>query len=523
MVAEFVTLKLRLLGNTFDRTAQQNVGVVVAAVIGVALTFFCITGLSSLAPGSDDARTAVILGGSLVVLAFIVGPLVSSVPDSLDPRRFALFGIPAATLARGLAIAGAISVPVLLTIVAAAFTVPVWSQNAGTILLAILAALLALATVVLASRVTSLLAAIGLATRRSRETAALLAVLVLVLASPAIVLWVSVNVSRGGSGLAHAAADALAWSPLGAAWALPADAATGVSGGEVTIKFAISLAFIAVLWFSWRALVARVLVTAERDAPEREHAHLGWFARTPSTRTGAVAARSFTYWARDARYPVPVIGVFGFLVVVFLAFVIAGIPLTYLVLLTVPALCATLAFSVHNDVALDNSAVWMHVSASRVGFADRFGRVVPVLAMGVPLIAVGSVAAAFFVDDFATLPALLGVSTVLLLAGLGVGNLLSSLFPYPAVRPGDGPFSQPQVGGGTGFVVQIGFVLLTALVAAPSASYAILGLLGDDSAYWPSLWWGAGAGVVVLIVGTVVGGAVFDRRGPDILAAALRN
>jgi ABC-2 type transport system permease protein len=218
-----------------------------------------------------------------------------------------------------------------------------------------------------------------------------------------------------------------------------------------------------------------------------------------------------------------VIGVFGFLVVVFLAFVIAGIPLTYLVLLTVPALCATLAFSVHNDVALDNSAIWLHVSASRVGFADRLGRIVPVLAMGVPLIAVGSLAAAFFADDFAFLPALLGVSTVLLLAGLGIGNLLSALFPYPAVRPGDGPFSQPQVGGGTGFVVQIAFVLLTALFAAPSVFYAVLGLLGDSSAYWPSLWWGVGAGVVVLIAGTVAGGAIFDRRGPDILAAALRN
>jgi ABC-2 type transport system permease protein len=523
MVAEFVKLKLTLLANTFNRTAKQSVVVLVAVLLGVAATVACIWGLSSLDVGSKEARTAVVLGGSLLVLAFIVGPLVSSVPDALDPRRFALFGIPAATLARGLAIAGVVSLPVVLALIVAVFTVPVWSENAATTLLAILAALLAMASIVLASRVTSLIAAIGLSTRRARETAALVTVLVLVLASPAIVLWVTVNWGGDGSGLAGAAADALSWSPLGAAWALPADVATGVSGGVVTIKLLISLAFLALLWLSWRGLVARVLVTAQRSAPEREHANLGWFARTPSTRSGAVAARSFTYWARDARYPVPVIGVFGFLVVVFLAFVIAGIPLTYLVLLTVPALCATLAFSVHNDVALDNSAIWLHVSASRVGFADRLGRAVPVLAMGVPLIAVGSVAAAFFADDFEVLPALLGVSTVLLLAGLGVGNLLSALFPYPAVRPGDGPFSQPQVGGGTGFVVQVAFVLLTALFAAPSVFYAILGLLGDESAFWPSLWWGAGAGVVVLVAGTVIGGAIFDRRGPDILAAALRN
>jgi ABC-2 type transport system permease protein len=523
MVAEFLKLKLRLLGNTFDRTAKQNAGIIVAVVIALGLTVACVWLLSALEPGSDDARTTVVLGGSLLILAFIVGPLVSSVPDPLDPRRFALFGIPPATLARGLAVAGVLSLPVVLALVAAAFTVPVWSENAATALLAVLAVVVAVATCVLASRVTSLLATIALASQRSRETTALLVVILVLLASPAIVLWVSVNWGRDGSGLAGAAADALSWSPLGAVWALPADVATGVPGGEVTIKLLVALAFLALLWVSWRALVARVLVTSQRDAPEREHANLGWFARTPSTRTGAVAARSFTYWARDARYPVPVIGVFGFLVVVFLAFVIAGIPLTYLVLLTVPALCATLAFSVHNDVALDNSAIWLHVSASRVGFADRFGRAIPVLAMGVPLIAIGSVTAAFFADDFAALPALLGVSTVLLLAGLGVGNLLSALFPYPAVRPGDGPFSQPQVGGGTGFAVQIAFVLLTALFAAPSVFYAVLGLLGDESAYWPSLWWGAGAGLGVFIAGTVAGGAIFDRRGPDILAAALRN
>nr|WP_146077549.1 hypothetical protein [Clavibacter michiganensis] len=523
MVAEFLKLKLRLLGNTFNRTPKQNVGVVASVVVAVALTVVCVWVLSSVAPGSEEARTTIVIGGSVIVLAFIVGPLVSTVPDPLDPRNFALFGIPASTLARGLAVAGLIGLPVVLTLIVAVSTLQVWSQNAATILLAVLAVLLVVATAVLASRVTSLLAAIGLATRRARETATLVTVVLLVLVSPAVVLWVSVNWGRDGSGLAGAAADALSWSPLGAAWALPADAAREISAGEIALKLLIALAFVALLWVSWRALVARVLVTAQRNAPEREHANLGWFARTPTTRTGAVAARSFTYWARDARYPVPVIGVFGFLVVVFLAFVIAGIPLTYLVLLTVPALCVTLAFSVHNDVALDNSAVWLHVSASRVGFADRLGRTAPVLAMGIPLIAVGSVAAAFFADSFATLPAILGVSTVLLLAGLGVGNLLSSLFPYPAVRPGDGPFSQPQVGGGTGFVVQIAFVLLTALFAAPSVVYAILGLLGDESAFWPSLWWGAGAGVVVFVAGTVVGGAIFDRRGPDILAAALRN
>jgi ABC-2 type transport system permease protein len=157
----------------------------------------------------------VILGGSVVVLAFIVVPLVSSVPDPLDPRRFALFGIPAATLARGLAIAGAVSVPVVLTLVAAVFTVPVWSENAATTLLAVLAALIAVATIVLASRVAALIAAVGLSTRRSRETAGLITVLLIVLASPAVVLWFSVNWGRVSSAPRQMPSAGAPWAPHG--------------------------------------------------------------------------------------------------------------------------------------------------------------------------------------------------------------------------------------------------------------------------------------------------------------------
>jgi ABC-2 type transport system permease protein len=524
MVAELLKLKLRLLGNTFIRSPRQNAAVIAVLVVCVALTAVAISALVALDPESaGEARTTVVLGGSLVVLAYLVLPLLTGATDALDPRRFALLGVPASSLAKGLALAAALSVPFLLTVIVAAFTIPVWSQTPGTALLAVLAAVIGLASCLLAARITSLLAALGLATRRAKDTAALLTVLVLLLASPAIVLYVSAHGAKGLPQLGASAADTLSWTPLGAAWALPGDVATAEDGGTVVLKLLIALVFLAVLWVAWRALVGRVLVTTQREQHDRESANLGWFARTPSTRSGAVAARSLTYWARDSRYPVPVIGVFGFLVVVFVAFVIAGIPLTYLVLITVPALCITLAFSVHNDVALDNTAVWLHVAASRVGLADRIGRSVPVLAMGIPLIAVGSVAAAYFVDDFDALPALLGVSTVLLLAGLGVGNALSAVFPYAAVRPGDGPFSQPQVGGGTGVVVQIAFVIITAALSAPSVLYAIAGLMGDSDAFWLSLWWGAGAGVVAFVAGTLVGGAVFDRRGPDILATALRN
>jgi ABC-2 type transport system permease protein len=67
-------------------------------------------------------------------------------------------------------------------------------------------------------------------------------------------------------------------------------------------------------------------------------------------------------------------------------------------------------------------------------------------------------------------------------------------------------------------------VVGTVLCMVPAGWIAVRALLGLQQ---PSLALvlgvGIGVGVVVLVIGVVVGGVVFDRRGPDLLAAAQRN
>ncbi len=524
MVAELLKLKLSVLGNSVVRGRRQNLGVLAASLVCLALAVTAGAALLALRTASPvEARTDVILGGSLVVAAFFVIPLVSGVSDTLDPRRFELFGIPAATLAVWLVIAGLLSVPVLLLAVVCVLAVVTFSANAATLILALVAAVLVIATCVLGSRIAFLLSGLYLVTPRARETGGILGVIALLLVSPLVAFWVSQNWGPGGSGVLTRAASVLSWTPLGAAWAIPADTAVGAISGVVIAKFFVAVATAGLLFAAWRALVVHASTSVERRPQVSIDGRLGWFRRMPATRTGAIAARSLTYWARDARYPVPLVGVFIFLFVAYVAFIVVGVPLTVLILLTIPALCITLAFSVHNDLALDNTAVWLHISAGKLGIPDRAGRMAPILAIGVPLIAIGSVGSAYFAGNYAALPALLGVSTCLLLAGLGVGNVLSAAFPYPAVRPGDSPFAQPQAPAGSGFMVQVSFIVATFLLAAPSIVCAVLGLLGDPGLLWASLWWGVSVGIVSVVAGTVLGGATFDRRGPELLAAALRN
>ena len=58
-------------------------------------------------------------------------------------------------------------------------------------------------------------------------------------------------------------------------------------------------------------------------------------------------------------------------------------------------------------------------------------------------------------------------------------------------------------------------------MAAPAIWFAALGLF-DDPAYAAAFAAGVGLGLLVLAGGITLGGRVFDRRGPEIVGAALR-
>ena len=242
----------------------------------------------------------------------------------------------------------------------------------------------------------------------------------------------------------------------------------------------------------------------------------------PQGATGAIAARSFTYWFRDARYWVSLVMVPIVPIIVMVPLSLAGVPTEYLWLIPVPLMCLFLGWSLHNDTAYDSTAVWLHVASGVRGASDRAGRLVPVLIAGVLVIGLGSAVTVFVLNDWRLLPSLLGVSTALLLAGLGVGSITSARFPYPAVKPGDSPFQQPQSTGAITAFVQSLTMFGSLLIALPALIFAAMGLLVDPAWHAASFAAGIGLGVLTLVAGVWIGGRVFDRRGPEILGAAIR-
>jgi ABC-2 type transport system permease protein len=120
------------------------------------------------------------------------------------------------------------------------------------------------------------------------------------------------------------------------------------------------------------------------------------------------------------------------------------------------------------------------------------------------------------------------VSIAILLGGIGVSSLISARFPYPATRPGDAAFQQPQVPGASGSGIQFWSIVLILLVASPAIAAGIFHVL--DVPEWGNLPWtwlalaaGSFAGVLMLVIGIRVGGASFDRRAPELLEFAARH
>ena len=523
MVAQILRLKLLLLANSFRRTPWQVVGLVFGLLYGIGTAVFLAASLVALRfVDAEIARPIVVVFGALVIVIFTVLPLLLGIDDLLDPRRFSLFGLSNTTLATSIGIASLLSAPaIVITIIAIAQTAT-WSRDPTAFGLSIVSAVLIVITCVLSARISTTLAGYLVSTRRSRTISSVVGVALLIAAVPLIVLIASVDWSRRGIPVLTDIATVVGWTPIGAVWAIPADAAVGLDS-DAYAQLAIAVLWVLVLFVAWRVLLGRVLVTPERRPQAKKYLGLGWFDRLPRTPIGAIAARSITYWTRDSRYVASLVIIPFIPAFMVLALYIAGLPLASLALLPVPVMCLFLSWSLHNDVSFDNSAIWLHIASSTRGSHDRWGRLLPALVLGIPLVVVGSIASVAIYGDWSVLPSLIGVSACILLVGLGVSSVLSAAFPYPAVRPGDSPSAQPQAGGNAAGLIQ-GLSLLTiVLLAAPALGAAVLGYFFGDLWHLLALGIGLVIGLITLLVGVRVGARVFDRSSSELLAAALKN
>jgi len=490
---------------------------VVGLVVLIAGTIFAAVNASGL--GEVDRLTAgivTVLAGSAITLGFAVGPPVTASVDPLDPRRFAFVGPEPRPLAGALLLAGFLSVPVLAVLVLAISVAIAWSEQGASAFATIASIILGITTCVLLARVSMALGALVKRPRQSRELAGVYLVAVLVVVVPVAVFLGSLEWRGSVPTQLVSAAEVLAWTPVGAAWGIALAPTPGAAVGSAVVAVA-TVAVLAAVWF---VLVRILLTTTPRPVAVRERGGLGWFALLPGTPGGAVAARSLSYWLRDRRYLVNIVVVPIAAVLSMIPLVVAGVPIEVAALLPVPIMALFFGWLPHNDLAYDSTALWMHIASGVRGLSDRIGRLVPVLLIGLPILAVSIPLAIVAHGRWAFLPALIGVCAALFLSGLGLSSISSVVAPYAVSRPGDSPFQQPQRSGSGGVLAQ-GLVMLGSLLAAsPALWFAGRALASDTGDAVVALWVGLAAGILVLVVGVVVGALLFERRGTRLMEFA---
>lgn len=515
MVAHVLRLRLDLLLGAWRGDGRHVARTVIGLVLLVGALTVVFIGVLQLRRVSDDVADAVtVVAGSAVTLGFFASALVGGFDDQLDPRRFAVFGVSPRKMAGVLLLAAVISAPVLGLIAVGVAVVTLWTSHGTPAALAVFAVVLGTLTCLLAAKIALAIGSLVLRERRSRELSGLFLVAILVVVVPVAVFFVSLEWDGAVPSALREAVGVLALTPLGAAWAIPGAALAGTAAGPI----AVALATIAVLLAVWVWLVGALLTTTERPGSARERAGLGWFALMPSTPSGGIAARSLIYWLRDSRHLVNIVIVPIVAAVIVVPLLLVGVPVEYVALVPAPLMALFFGWLAHNDLAYDSTALWMHVASAVRGAADRFGRLVPVLLIGVAVLGVTIPLSVSLHGRWATLPAMIGVCASLFLCGLGLSSLSSVLAPYPVSRPGDSPFQQPQRthGGLAQGLVIVGALVLT----VPAFWRAWLSLTSDVDAAWTALWVGLAVGLGVLLVGILAGGLVFERSGGRLMEFA---
>ncbi|GAB2570136.1 hypothetical protein [Leucobacter ruminantium] len=516
MAARLLRLRVALLGGAFRGSFLRGLRTVVLFLLlaAGAVALALLPGL--LIADAGELRTVdTVIGGLLLAAVFVV-PFFEN-RRLLDARQFAQFPAGPGTIAISLLLTSVISRPFLLLaiwLVSLGVLRPGWHSPGWAAPVAfVLAALLAMCSVRVSAGISRLMAG-----ARHAGTVRTVGVLLAVAFLPVAVFAVTTALSGGVSGLGETA-RILGWTPFGAPFAgLALLAAGDTAGGLIRLGIvAVSVLLLLVVWVLV-ATVSNQRIDRPLD-PGIARSGLGWFERFAARPSQVIAARELTYWARDPRYRVALFAIPVAPIIMLVALWIAGVDPHTLALVPLPVILLLLGWSQHNDIAMDSTAIWTHVASGTRGRADRAGRLAPVMMIGIPLALIGSSITVTLLGDWRVLPSVLGLNLGVLLVSSASSSVFSVLMPYPATRPGDSPFVQPQWSGSGSGLAQTLSIVTALVLSAPVVWMSVNAMVHVEFAdnAW-ALLFGAGYGAAVLGLGIVIGGWLFDRSAPELIA-----
>lgn len=523
MVAHLLRLKITLLRNSLKRSPWQLVGLIFAALYGLGVLGMLLVGLGFAGSTGDSqlVRTLIILAGSALLVGWLVIPVLASGLDmTLDPARFVTYSIPIKQLLAGLALSSFIGVPGAVTLVAAMGSAVGWWRYPAAAVAALICGALGALTCIIASRAITAASTSLASSRRFKDVSGMIVLVPLMLMGP-IIAGISTGINDFSAYFSQLA-NTLAWTPLGAVWAVPADIAVG-AWGPALLKLLIALGTVAVLTWIWQVCLAKALVTpAFSGGGSRAAGKMGFFTLFPQTPTGAVAARCLTYWFRDPRYSaglliaplIPLVMVFG-------GTQTAGLDAVGPILSYAGAFAAFMVvWSISADISYDSTAFALHLATGVSGKADRTGRAIAAAVLALPLGLLFAVAGSVVAGDWQILPSALGLMLGATGAGLGLASVFSSRFTMLVPLPGDNPMKSRPGNNFSTVLIQLAGFAGAGVLAAPVAVLSIMGAVTDRALFvWLALLLGVGLGALYVFLGIRMGAKQYNKRGPELLLA----
>jgi len=181
-----------------------------------------------------------------------------------------------------------------------------------------------------------------------------------------------------------------------------------------------------------------------------------------------------------------------------------------------------LGWSMHNDIAYDGTAFWVHVATGVSGRADRVGRLAPTAMVGSVLLPGYAALSCALTGRWSLWPAVFGIGLGFLFSGFGVASVMSVLKPYPVPGPGENPFGAPPGSSALTVVVQAVAGTAVFVLNLPLLAIGIGALLGHVWLGWLCLVLAVVLGSAALSLGTWWGAKLYERRAPELLADLAR-
>ena len=536
---DLIRLQLKLKWTLWKRSYRKNVGKIIGTSFGTLYALGGLVGLvflflgTTLWAGEGSTFPLVIrgLGALTVLLWFLIPVLAFGLDDTLDPRAFALFPRTAKQLQPGLFGAAALSLPsvfTLLAVLAATGFELLWlilfGQGAAWIVLGALALIPAnlagFALCLLLPRAWFAHSASRTSSRSGREVGGILGFLLMFVAIYGFSLSMQrideMDFEQLGRWI-PTVVETVAWTPLGALFAVPMDLAEG-RVLTALLRALIGAATIVVVWLWWRRSIDLSLTSAlSGDASSGDTKVSPLVPRfVPKTAFGAVMGKSLRYWRRDTRY----LAALGLYPVMIIFFVAMGFTLPEsrpgMLAMTI-LMCGMSGMSLSNEIGFDGPAGWVNIVTGLPARANLLGRIAAMAVLMVPGVLVVTIAIPLLYGMPELVPMTVMGALGTMICGWGISTVVGTLLPYPSSPPGTNPMKDKSASSSNAMIAMTVAMIAVFVPLLPAIGVGIWGAVTGSMV----LTILAGvlalvAGIVVFLVGLRISLVRLEARYPDM-------